>query len=35
MSVCQPSVPSIKEGWKPKTSDQAEGFEQIHALKTF
>ena len=33
--VCQPAVPIIKEGWRTTTSDQPEGFEHIHTLKTF
>ena len=32
--VCQPSVPSIKEGWRATTSDQPEGFEHIHTSQT-
>ena len=32
---CQPSVPSIKEGWRTTTSDQPEGFEHIYTLQTF
>ena len=33
--VCQLSVPSIKDGWRAMTSDQPEGFEQIHNLQAF
>ena len=33
--VCQPSVASIKEGWRETTSDQPEGLEHIHTLQTF
>ena len=33
--VCQPSVPSVKEGWRATISDQPEGFEHIHTLQTF
>ena len=33
--VCQPSVPSIKEGWTATTNDQTEEVEHIHILKTF
>ena len=34
-SVCQPSVPSIKKGWRATTSDQPERFEPIHTFQTF
>ena len=30
--VCQPSVPSIKEGGRATTSDQTEGLEHIHTF---
>ena len=33
--VCQPSIPSIKEGWRTTTSDQPDLFQQIHTLQTF
>ena len=33
--MCQPSVPSIKEGSKATTSDQLEELEHIHTLQTF
>ena len=33
--VCQPSVPSIKEGLKETTSDQPGGVEHIYTLQTF
>ena len=33
--VYQPSVPSIKEGWTAKISDQPEGLENIHTFQTF
>ena len=34
-SVCQPSIPSTKEGWRATTNDQPEGAEHIHNLQTF
>ena len=31
----QPSVPSIKEGWKATTSSQLQGLAHIHTFETF